>query len=69
MVDGKKSTAEKIVYTALDAMAEKSGKDHLAIFEEALDPYLRPLYDALFEMLGFERVHIDVINRSWQLHG
>ena len=37
MVDGKKSTAEKIVYTALDTMAEKSGKDHLAVFEEALE--------------------------------
>ncbi len=33
MVDGKKSTAEKIVYTALETMAEKSGKDHLAVFE------------------------------------
>ncbi|MEZ9791058.1 30S ribosomal protein S7, partial [Vibrio splendidus] len=37
MVDGKKSTAEKIVYTALETMAEKSGKDHLAVFEEALE--------------------------------
>ena len=24
---------------------------------QKLDPYLRPLYDALYEMLGFERVH------------
>ncbi|WP_255478197.1 PhoH family protein, partial [Serratia sp. ME43] len=23
---------------------------------QKVDPYLRPLYDALFEMLGFERV-------------
>lgn len=25
-------------------------------FSQKIDPYLRPLYDALFEMLGFERV-------------
>ncbi|HAM75745.1 MAG TPA: PhoH family protein, partial [Alcanivorax sp.] len=23
---------------------------------EKIDPYLRPLYDALYEMLGFEKV-------------
>jgi len=36
MVDGKKSTAEKIVYVALDIAAEKSGKAHVELFEEAL---------------------------------
>ena len=37
MLDGKKSTAEKIVYGALDVAAEKSGKSHLEIFESALE--------------------------------
>jgi len=37
MLDGKKSTAEKIVYGALDVAAEKAGKTHLEIFETALD--------------------------------
>ena len=37
MLDGKKSIAEAIVYGALDTISEKSGKDHLALFEEALD--------------------------------
>lgn len=37
MLDGKKSVAEKIVYGALDIVAEKTGKAHLDIFEEALD--------------------------------
>ena len=41
MVDGKKSVAESIVYGALDTVAEKSGKAHLDIFEEALD-HIRP---------------------------
>ena len=30
---------------------------------QKIDPYLRPLYDALYEMLGFERVH-KLIERS-----
>lgn len=37
MVDGKKSVAEKIIYGALDILAEKTGKDQLEIFEAALD--------------------------------
>ena len=41
MLDGKKSIAEAIVYGALDTISEKSGKDHLALFEEALD-HIRP---------------------------
>jgi small subunit ribosomal protein S7 len=36
MLDGKKSIAEKIVYGALDIVAEKTGKAHLDVFEEAL---------------------------------
>ena len=38
MLDGKKSIAESIVYGALDTISEKSGKEHLALFEDALDP-------------------------------
>ncbi|MCO6523610.1 MAG: 30S ribosomal protein S7, partial [Candidatus Schmidhempelia sp.] len=37
MVDGKKSVAEAIVYSALDTLAERSGKSHLEAFELALD--------------------------------
>jgi small subunit ribosomal protein S7 len=37
MLDGKKSTAEKIVYGALEIVASKAGKPHLDIFEDALD--------------------------------
>ena len=37
MVDGKKSTSENIVYGALDIVAAKTSKEHLALFEEALD--------------------------------
>ncbi|MFI3256194.1 MAG: 30S ribosomal protein S7 [Psittacicella sp.] len=37
MEDGKKSVAEKIVYAALDLLAEKTSKSQLEAFEEALE--------------------------------
>ena len=37
MYDGKKSTAEKIVYGALDFIKEKTKSDPLALFHEALN--------------------------------
>ncbi|CEF55370.1 30S ribosomal protein S7 [Acetobacter fabarum] len=39
MFDGKKSTAEKIVYGAIDAMARRNGaaSDPIALFHNALD--------------------------------
>ena len=37
MLDGKKSTAEKIFYKALDVLAEKTGEDAIRAFEKALE--------------------------------
>ncbi len=37
MHDGKKSVAERIVYGALDRIADKTRKDPLGLFHEALD--------------------------------
>ena len=37
MIDGKKGVAEKIVYGAFDRVAEKTGKEPLEAFEEALN--------------------------------
>lgn len=37
MISGKKSIAEKIVYTALEIISKKIGRKHLDIFETALD--------------------------------
>jgi small subunit ribosomal protein S7 len=37
MVDGKKSSAERIMYDALDTLSQKSKKDALEAFQEALD--------------------------------
>ncbi len=37
MLDGKKSTAEQIVYGAFDEIEGKLGQDPIAVFREALD--------------------------------
>ena len=37
MLDGKKGTAQKIVYGAFEVIAEKSGKDAVEVFEEAMN--------------------------------
>jgi SSU ribosomal protein S7P len=37
MVDGKKSIAERIVYGALQGMQEKSGRDPVELFHEAMN--------------------------------
>ena len=37
MLDGKKGVAQKIVYGAFEIVAEKSGKDALEAFEEAME--------------------------------
>ncbi len=36
MLDGKKGVAQKIVYDAFDIITEKTGKDPLEVFEEAM---------------------------------
>ncbi len=37
MLDGKKGIAQKIVYGAFDRIAEKSGKNAMEVFEEAMN--------------------------------
>ncbi|MCR5085586.1 MAG: 30S ribosomal protein S7 [Succinivibrionaceae bacterium] len=51
MKDGKKSISESIVYGALDLIAKKSGKEHLALFEEALD-HIRPSVEVKSRRVG-----------------
>ena len=59
MVDGKKSIAEKIVYGGLEALAEKSGKEHLAVFEEALDN-IRPTVEVKSRRVGGSTYQVPV---------
>ena len=37
MYDGKKGVAQKIVYGAFDIIAEKTGKEALEVFEQAME--------------------------------
>ena len=37
MLDGKKGVAQKIVYGAFDIVSEKTGKDTLEVFEQAME--------------------------------
>ena len=51
MLDGKKSTAERIVYTALDNAASRQGKESLEIFQKALQN-VRPLIEVKPRRVG-----------------
>ena len=37
MLDGKKGVAQKIVYGAFERVAEKTGRDAVEVFEEAMN--------------------------------
>ena len=51
MVDGKKSVAEKIVYGALDVVAEKAETEALETFQSALDN-IAPLVEVKSRRVG-----------------
>ena len=59
MLDGKKSTAEKIVYGALKIVAEKTSKAHLDVFEEALDN-IRPTVEVKSRRVGGSTYQVPV---------
>ena len=59
MVDGKKSTAEKNVYGALDILVEKAEKDHLEVFETALDN-IRPQVEVKSRRVGGSTYQVPV---------
>ncbi|RUO62956.1 30S ribosomal protein S7 [Pseudidiomarina insulisalsae] len=59
MVDGKKSVAEKIIYGALDIMAEKTKKEHLEVFETALDN-VRPTVEVKSRRVGGSTYQVPV---------
>ena len=51
LLDGKKSTAERIVYGAFNMVAEKSGEDPLAVFKKAMDN-VRPTLEVKPKRVG-----------------
>lgn len=63
MVDGKKSVAEKIVYGALDQVAEKNGGDALEVFAKALDN-VRPHVEVKSRRVGGATYQVPVEVRT-----
>ena len=59
MLDGKKSVAEKIVYDALDVASQKSTKDHLIVFEVALEN-VRPAVEVKSRRVGGSTYQVPV---------
>ncbi|MDO4318725.1 MAG: 30S ribosomal protein S7 [Lachnospiraceae bacterium] len=51
MLDGKKGTAQKIVYGAFEQVAEKSGKDAMEVFEAAM-ANLMPVLEVKARRIG-----------------
>lgn len=51
MLDGKKGTAQKIVYGAFEQVAEKSGKEAMEVFDAAMNN-LMPLLEVKARRIG-----------------
>ena len=51
LLDGKKSTAERIVYGAFEMVAEKTGEDALTVFKKAMDN-VRPTLEVKPKRVG-----------------
>ena len=51
MLDGKKGVAQKIVYGAFERVAEKSGKDAVEVFEEAMNNIM-PVLEVKAKRIG-----------------
>ena len=51
LLDGKKSTAERIVYGALNGVAEKTGQDPLVVLKRAMDN-IRPALEVRSRRVG-----------------
>lgn len=51
MLDGKKSTAERILYSAFDIVKEKTGEDPLVVFQKAIEN-VTPLLEVRTRRIG-----------------
>ncbi len=51
MLDGKKGTAQTILYEAFDIVKEKTGRDPLEVFNEAMD-HIRPALEVKSRRVG-----------------
>ncbi|WP_096398802.1 30S ribosomal protein S7 [Helicobacter pylori] len=63
MYDGKKSTAEKIIYKAFNKIEEKSGEKGIEVFEKALER-VRPLVEVRSRRVGGATYQVPVEVRA-----
>ena len=59
MQDGKKGTAEKILYEAFDIVKEKTGNDPMEVFNKALEN-ITPLLEVKSRRVGGSNVQVPV---------
>ncbi|MEG2919034.1 MAG: 30S ribosomal protein S7 [Clostridium sp.] len=63
MEDGKKGIAQKICYDAFEAMAEKTGKEALEVFEEAMANVM-PLLEVKSRRIGGANYQVPIEVRT-----
>ena len=59
MLDGKKSTSERIVYQALDIIRERTGQDPIAVLKEAVEN-VRPALEVKSRRVGGANYQVPV---------
>jgi small subunit ribosomal protein S7 len=67
MIDGKKSTAERVVYNALEEIANKLKVDPLPVFDQAID-HAKPMVEVRSKRVGGAnyQVPVEVKNKRQQ---
>ncbi len=63
MLDGKKGTAQRIVYDAFELIKEKTGKDALEVFEEAMNNIM-PVLEVKARRVGGANYQVPVEVRA-----
>ncbi|RJX34768.1 MAG: 30S ribosomal protein S7 [Desulfarculus sp.] len=63
MYEGKKSVSERIMYTALDIIAQRTSEDPLKVFEKAMDN-VRPMIEVKSRRVGGSTYQVPVEIRS-----
>lgn len=59
MKDGKKGTAERILYEAFDMVKEKTGQDPMEVYEKALEN-IKPLLEVKSRRVGGSNVQVPI---------
>ncbi|MGL4374652.1 MAG: 30S ribosomal protein S7 [Turicibacter sp.] len=63
MIDGKKGTAQTILYSSFDLIAEKTGRDAMEVFEEALENIM-PVLEVKARRIGGANYQVPVEVRA-----